>query len=218
MLIYNVTVNVEDSIHLKWLDWMKSTHIPEVLATGKFLEATMSRVLVEEELGGITYSVQYKVKDRATLDAYYKEDAAGLRKKTLKNFGTSLVAFRTELEIISIDKAPIKTATTYLFSYGTLLDEEIQKMVFSRVLKGDKDHLRAHSVSGEKVGGLYPTIQQSEDADDRVDGSVFVISQEELHLVDSYEGEAYKRKEVILESGTKAWVYLGKMKRNGLHE
>ncbi|QBA63183.1 DUF4286 family protein [Muriicola soli] len=212
MLIYNVTVNVEDSIHLKWLDWMQKTHIPEVLATGKFLEATMSRVMVEEELGGITYSVQYKAKDRTTLDAYYKEDADGLRKKTLKNFGNSLVAFRTELEVISIEKVPIKSATNYLFSYGTLLDEEIQKMVFSRVLKGSKDQLKAHSVSPEKVGGLYPTIQKSGNAEDKVNGSVFIVSEEEMHLVDSYEGEAYLRKEVILESGIKAWVYLGKMK------
>nr|WP_246020100.1 gamma-glutamylcyclotransferase family protein [Muriicola soli] len=85
-------------------------------------------------------------------------------------------------------------------------------MVFSRVLKGSKDQLKAHSVSPEKVGGLYPTIQKSGNAEDKVNGSVFIVSEEEMHLVDSYEGEAYLRKEVILESGIKAWVYLGKMK------
>ncbi|MEY8019252.1 DUF4286 family protein [Muriicola sp. SD30] len=210
MLIYNVTINVEDSVHLQWLAWMKSTHIPDVLATGKFLEATMTRVLVDEEMGGITYSVQYKVSDRKTLDAYYREDAERMRNKTMQRFGNALVAFRTELQVISIEKAPIKSATTHLFAYGTLQDPEVQKMVFSRGLKGQEDYLKSHSISAGKVGGLYPTIQKSADQNDRVDGVVYIISQEELQLVDAYEGGAYQRKEVILASGIRAWVYTEK--------
>jgi len=210
MLIYNVTVNVEDAVLPQWIKWMKSTHIPEVLATGKFIEATMSKVLVEEELGGTTYSVQYKVKDRETLDRYYREDADRLRKETLKHFGDSLVAFRTELEVVTIERASITSATQYLFSYGTLQDSEVQKMVFSRMLNGNKDVLEAHTVSDEMVGGLYPTIQFSSDPNDKVSGYVYIISEEELRLVDAYEGDAYQRKKVALASGTKAWVYLGK--------
>jgi hypothetical protein len=34
MIIYNVTINVEDSIHYDWLSWIKP-HIKEVLSTGK---------------------------------------------------------------------------------------------------------------------------------------------------------------------------------------
>ena len=59
MYIYNVTINVENSIHLQWLDWMKNSHIPAMLATNKFSKALMTKVMVEEEMGGITYSVQY---------------------------------------------------------------------------------------------------------------------------------------------------------------
>jgi len=35
--------------------------------------------LVEEEMGGTTYSVQYRAKSREALDAYYREDAEKLR-------------------------------------------------------------------------------------------------------------------------------------------
>ena len=35
MVIYNVTVNIDDSAHDEWLIWIKE-HIPQVLATGKF--------------------------------------------------------------------------------------------------------------------------------------------------------------------------------------
>ncbi|MEO8448027.1 MAG: DUF4286 family protein, partial [bacterium] len=28
MILYNVTVNVDDSVHDEWLEWMKTIHIP----------------------------------------------------------------------------------------------------------------------------------------------------------------------------------------------
>ncbi|MEY8849680.1 DUF4286 family protein [Psychroserpens sp. XS_ASV72] len=100
MIIYNVTVNVDNSIHDEWLEWMKTEHIPQVLGTGKFEKATLSQVLVEEELGGITYSIQYRSYSRAALDAYYKDDADKLRNEGLKKFADKMVAFRTELQIV----------------------------------------------------------------------------------------------------------------------
>ncbi|MDF0707780.1 DUF4286 family protein [Flagellimonas okinawensis] len=101
MLIYNVTINIDESVHDQWLDWMKDKHLPDMLATGKFSHAKMVRVLVEEDLGGVTYSVQYTTQDRSTLDAYYKEDAERLRGDAQKMFPNKFVAFRTELEVIS---------------------------------------------------------------------------------------------------------------------
>jgi len=79
---------------------MKDEHIPEMLATGKFIKALMTKVLVEEEMGGVTYSVQYTCSDMAQLQAYYQEDAEKLRSKS-NRFTGKFVAFRTELEVIS---------------------------------------------------------------------------------------------------------------------
>ena len=101
MLIYNVTTNIEASAHNEWLHWMQTIHIPDVLATGKFLNAKMSRVLVEEEMGGMTYSVQFTIIDRETLQKYYQEDAPRLRDDVLKRFPGQCVSFRTEMEVIS---------------------------------------------------------------------------------------------------------------------
>ena len=99
MFIYNVTINIDPSIHDEWLIWIKE-HIPKVLATGKFTEAKLTKVLVEEEMGGTTYSIQYRAKSREALDAYYKEDAEKLRTEGIKKFADKMLAFRTELEII----------------------------------------------------------------------------------------------------------------------
>nr|WP_288932563.1 DUF4286 family protein [uncultured Allomuricauda sp.] len=101
MLIYNVTINIDESVHDQWLDWMKDKHLPDMLATGKFSHAKMVKVLVEEDMGGITYSVQYTTQSRDTLEAYYKEDADRLRADAQKLFPNKFVAFRTELEVVS---------------------------------------------------------------------------------------------------------------------
>ena len=99
MIIYNVTINVDDSIHDQWLKWIKE-HIPQVLATGKFTEAKLTKVLVDEETGGVTYSVQYRAKSRADLNDYYQNHAERLRDEGLKLFADKMLAFRTELEVI----------------------------------------------------------------------------------------------------------------------
>ncbi|WP_142784789.1 DUF4286 family protein [Changchengzhania lutea] len=99
MYIYNVTVNIEESIKDDWLIWIKK-HIPQVLATGKFDKATLTKVLVEEDMGGVTYSIQYRSYSREALDAYYKEDADKLRNEGMKKFADKMLAFRTELQII----------------------------------------------------------------------------------------------------------------------
>jgi hypothetical protein len=70
------------------------------LATGKFT-ARMVRVLIEEEMGGVTYSVQYTTDSKETLERYYQEDAPSFREEGLKLFGDKMLAFRTELELIA---------------------------------------------------------------------------------------------------------------------
>ncbi|QFZ54593.1 DUF4286 family protein [Oceanihabitans sp. IOP_32] len=98
MIIYNETLSIDDSIHDEWLVWIKE-HIPQVLATGKFEKATLTKVLVDEEMGGQTYSIQYRSYSREALDAYYREDADRLRRLGMEKFADKMLAFRTELQI-----------------------------------------------------------------------------------------------------------------------
>ncbi|OYU80899.1 MAG: hypothetical protein CFE23_06600 [Flavobacterium sp. BFFFF1] len=101
MIIYNVTSNLEESIHERWLHWMQTKHITDVLATGKFTSARLARVLIDEEMGGVTYAVQYTTDCKETLQRYYDEDAPRLREEGHRMFGDKMIAFRTELEVLS---------------------------------------------------------------------------------------------------------------------
>ena len=99
MILYNVTIAVEFAIHDEWLIWMTKEHIPEVLATGKFVDFKMYRVLLEEE-GGLTYSVQYFAENLSQVQLYLAQDAHELQAKQLERFADRIVAFRTVLEEI----------------------------------------------------------------------------------------------------------------------
>jgi hypothetical protein len=105
MIIYNITSVIPDDLHEEWLDWMQHTHIPGVLATGKFTKARLLKVLVVGESGGHTYSMQFYTENKATLEKYYQQDAQRLRDETAKKFGDKIHSFRTELQIICDHKS-----------------------------------------------------------------------------------------------------------------
>jgi hypothetical protein len=102
MIIYNVTVSIDAAAEEEWVNWMRSIHIPEVMATGKFIESKMSRILAEEE-GGKAYSIQYSCKDMETLELYQQEDAPALQQKHAVLFGDKAVAFRTLMNVVHIE-------------------------------------------------------------------------------------------------------------------
>jgi hypothetical protein len=99
MIIYNVTVNIDDDAHKDWVRWMKDDHIPEVMATGYFLDSRFARVMVEEQQG-TTYSIQYMCKNQVDLDEYQREQAPRLQADHSSRFEGKFVAFRTLLEIV----------------------------------------------------------------------------------------------------------------------
>ncbi len=104
MYIYNVTVNIEKQVHQDWLKWMKEVHIPDVLATGMFIDNRLCQVMVDEEQG-ITYSIQYRVKDLDTLKLYQQMYAPKLQAEHMNRYRDKFVAFRTILRIDHEDSA-----------------------------------------------------------------------------------------------------------------
>jgi len=99
MFIYNVTVNISDDVQAEWVNWMKQTHIPDVIKTGCFIDSQMVKVLyVEDE--GHTYSIQYKFLEMNDIERYQKEFAPKLQAEHTQKFKDKYSAFRTILQII----------------------------------------------------------------------------------------------------------------------
>lgn len=101
MIIYNITINIHESAHDQWMAWIKEYYIPGILATKLFTKARMVKVLVEEEMGGQTYSIQFETEDRAKLDEYYREHFDHFENEARRKFGELMLTFKTELQLIS---------------------------------------------------------------------------------------------------------------------
>lgn len=98
MIIYNVTVNIDYDAHDEWITWMREHHIPEVMQTGLFLEAKISKILAEEE-GGKSYAIQYICESMEVYEKYRDNFAAELQQKHTAKFAGKFVAFRTLLKV-----------------------------------------------------------------------------------------------------------------------
>tara|TARA_R110002049_G_scaffold305515_1_gene502242 strand:+ start:14637 stop:14960 length:324 start_codon:yes stop_codon:yes gene_type:complete len=99
------------------------------------------------------------------------------------------------------------TRVIYIFTYGSLQEEEIQSALYGRNLKGKSDCLLGYALLEQKVFDQYPVIHPSLSKTDIICGMVYEISEKELLITDVYEGDSYKRIEVALQSGKIAWVY-----------
>lgn len=99
MILYNVTVSIDPEIHQEWLEWMRVTHIPDVMATGCFIESRISRVHGEEE-GGLTFAISYVAETQELFDGYQNTHAARLQAEHNEKFAGKCAAFRTMLTIL----------------------------------------------------------------------------------------------------------------------
>ena len=94
-----------------------------------------------------------------------------------------------------------------LFCYGTLQDSEIQEKHIGRIIKGIPDKLAGFGKSKIKLNGkIYPILIPQKDS--VIEGEVFSVTDNEMKKIDEYEGDAYKRINVRLESGKIAMVYI----------
>jgi hypothetical protein len=105
-----------------------------------------------------------------------------------------------------------------LFSYGTLRQENVQLATFGRRLEGRADALAGFALSPMTIadraviaasGAAVHTIARpSGNPADRVPGTVFAITADELEAADRYESGPIVRIRVRLESGAEAFVYV----------
>lgn len=100
MIIYNVTISIDQVVEVQWLNWMQKKHIQEVLDTGCFVSARLSRLTSHNQPDATSYSIQYLCESNELLQQYYKEFAPKLREEGTKLFGNKMQGFRTELDVI----------------------------------------------------------------------------------------------------------------------
>jgi gamma-glutamylcyclotransferase (GGCT)/AIG2-like uncharacterized protein YtfP len=105
-----------------------------------------------------------------------------------------------------------------LFSYGTLQLEKVQLESFGRELNGTKEVLTGYKLEQLQITDktvlekseqeFHPIAVPSKAPNDKVKGTLFKISAEELKQADLYEVADYKRVKATFQSGKQGWVYV----------
>lgn len=105
----------------------------------------------------------------------------------------------------------------YLFSYGTLQQENVQLETFGRTLVGQPDTLMGYEVkdleitdeaviktSGKKIHPISVKVPGSKA---ELEGTLFEVTDEELTNADKYEVSDYTRVLETFASGKQGWIY-----------
>jgi hypothetical protein len=101
MIIYNVTIKVAIPIQDAWLQWLKEEHVPEVVGTGCFTHAVITKLLEIDDSEGPTYAVQYHAESKALYNRYLDKHANEMRLKSFDKWGNQFIAFRSVMQIVN---------------------------------------------------------------------------------------------------------------------
>ncbi len=101
MIIYNVTIKVQASIHQEWLIWLKADHIPAILNTGCFTHSTILQLLETDDSEGPTYALQFHTESKAQYNRYLELFSNELRKKSYEKWGNQFIAFSSVMQVVN---------------------------------------------------------------------------------------------------------------------
>jgi hypothetical protein len=93
-IIYEITAVVRADLVKKYEEYMRGRHIPDLLETGYFHAASLSRS--DEN----RYRIRYEAPDQNALDRYLKSDAARLRADFLEHFPEGVEVSREVWEVL----------------------------------------------------------------------------------------------------------------------
>ena len=99
MIIYNITCVVETEILEDWLIWIEKVHIPEILETKFFFEASINKVISVDD-SDCTYAISYSCESIKKLHEYQVKYSKKLQRKHSNRYGEKVLTFRTILETI----------------------------------------------------------------------------------------------------------------------
>lgn len=107
-------------------------------------------------------------------------------------------------------------STHHLFSYGTLLQTQVQQAIFGRVITTRPATVVDHRIGEVRITDpqviatsgtdIHPILEPA--AGEHVDGGVLELTETELLAADAYEVDDYQRVQVSLATAETAWAYI----------
>lgn len=97
MIIYNTSYILHSTIEHDFCKWMTDKFIPLVKETGTFSQNYFSKVMVQQEDGSQTYSLQLFFKNKTQLDKYREDFEPRCLAIFIAKFQTNILTFSSTM-------------------------------------------------------------------------------------------------------------------------
>jgi len=104
MIVYNTTFHIEKEILAESIQYLKGEYIPKAIASGFLQQPCLRQVLHTAEDEGISFSVQFHVKNIDTLNFWIQNEGTLIHKELVNRFGNKIAGFTTLLEEIDWER------------------------------------------------------------------------------------------------------------------
>lgn len=102
MIVFNTTFHLEDDIHENGIRFLKEIYIPTAADSGFLFEPRLARIYAQHEEEGVSYSLQFRVKNTETLNHWLSSDGQKLQSEIGKCFGNKMLGFITLMEEVNL--------------------------------------------------------------------------------------------------------------------
>lgn len=102
MIVYNTTFHIDSKALEEALKYLKEEYIPRATASGFLHTPGLLRVMHTAEDEGVSYSVQFRVKNVDTLNFWLQHEGKTLQQGLVNRFGHQIAGFTTLLEEIEL--------------------------------------------------------------------------------------------------------------------
>lgn len=102
MIIFNTTFHADDDVNTTFLHFIKESYISTAASSGFLFNPRLSLIHRQHEEGGVSYSLQFCVKNIDTLNHWLSSEGKDLQQQLTKRFGNKVMGFVTLLEEIEL--------------------------------------------------------------------------------------------------------------------
>ena len=106
MVLYNITLNIDNDITEACLDYLKRFYVPQATQSGVMHSLKIHKVLPydDSDAQSGSYAIQFNVKNVDTLNYWIEHEGQHISKRLVERFGDKVAGFTTVLEEIDLSE------------------------------------------------------------------------------------------------------------------
>lgn len=100
MILYNITIVIENGVQNEWLDWMRMQFIQPSMST-KLFESSQLMKVIDSPNEGTTYCLQFLAPNPGNIQLYKEQYEPEMMRSMHSRFANRFVSFSSLMEFVN---------------------------------------------------------------------------------------------------------------------